>query len=193
LTIFLHSPNQNNELSKIYKSAFADATELFVVSAYLTEWDSSLKLNPNCKKFRLIIGKDFGITRKIACEACIKWLTKGRKYQFMVADNISGFHPKAIFWKNSAGKYFSLIGSSNLTRAAFQNNYEANIYSEISSNEYFLAKKWMAISVYVLVAIVKKRLKIEASLYTILQILSLTLFEKTPLDQLLKNMEMQMD
>ena len=52
---------------------------------------------------------------------------------------------------------------------------------------------WIAISVYVLVAIVKKRLRIEASLYTILQILSLTLFEKTPLDQLLKNMELQMD
>jgi hypothetical protein len=50
---------------------------------------------------------------------------------------------------------------------------------------------WTAITVYVLVAIVKKRLKIEASLYTILQILSLTLFEKTSLDQLLKNMEMQ--
>lgn len=52
---------------------------------------------------------------------------------------------------------------------------------------------WIAISVYVLVAIVKKRLKIEASLYTILQILSLTLFEKTPLDQLLKNMELKKD
>ena len=51
---------------------------------------------------------------------------------------------------------------------------------------------WIAISIYVLVAIVKKRLKIESSLYTILQILSLTLFEKTPLDQLLNNMELQM-
>jgi len=52
---------------------------------------------------------------------------------------------------------------------------------------------WIAITVYVLVAIVKKRLNTEASLYTILQILSLTLFEKTPLDQLLKNSEMQVD
>jgi hypothetical protein len=52
---------------------------------------------------------------------------------------------------------------------------------------------WIAITVYVLVAIVKKRLNTEASLYTILQILSLTLFEKTPLDQLLKNTETQMD
>lgn len=44
---------------------------------------------------------------------------------------------------------------------------------------------WIAVSVYVLVAIVKKRLNISASLYEILQILSLTMFEKTPLDQLL--------
>ena len=44
---------------------------------------------------------------------------------------------------------------------------------------------WIAVSVYVLVAIVKKRLKLSASLYEILQILSLTLFEKIPLDQLL--------
>jgi hypothetical protein len=44
---------------------------------------------------------------------------------------------------------------------------------------------WIAISVYVLVAIVKKRLRIDASLYHSLQILSLTMFERTPLDQLL--------
>ena len=50
---------------------------------------------------------------------------------------------------------------------------------------------WIAIAVYVLVAIVKKRLRVEASLYTILQILSLTLFEKIPLDQLLNNKALQ--
>ena len=44
---------------------------------------------------------------------------------------------------------------------------------------------WIAISIYVLVAILKKRLKLEASLYTILQILSLNLFEKVPLLQVL--------
>lgn len=44
---------------------------------------------------------------------------------------------------------------------------------------------WIAISVYVLVAIIRKRLNIQADLYTILQILSLTLFERTPLYQLL--------
>ena len=45
---------------------------------------------------------------------------------------------------------------------------------------------WIAISVYVLVAIVRKRLGLEASLYQILQILSVTLFEKTPILQALQ-------
>jgi len=50
---------------------------------------------------------------------------------------------------------------------------------------------WIAISVYVLVAIIKKRLNVKASLYTILQIMSLTLFEKTNLNQLLNDTALQ--
>ena len=46
---------------------------------------------------------------------------------------------------------------------------------------------WIAISVYVLVAIIKKELRIERSLYDILQILSLTLFEKIPLFEALND------
>ena len=46
---------------------------------------------------------------------------------------------------------------------------------------------WSAVCVYVLVAIVKKRLTIKASLYEILQILSLTLFEKVPILQFFSN------
>jgi transposase len=42
---------------------------------------------------------------------------------------------------------------------------------------------WIAVSVYVLVAIVKKELQLDASLYTLLQILSITLFEKMPVQQ----------
>jgi len=41
---------------------------------------------------------------------------------------------------------------------------------------------WTAVSVYVLVAIIKKRLNIDASLYTLLQVFSVTLFEKIPLN-----------
>ena len=47
------------------------------------------------------------------------------------------------------------------------------------------AQIWIAICTYVLIAIVKKRLKLPHSLYEILQIMSLTMFETTPIDQLL--------
>lgn len=48
---------------------------------------------------------------------------------------------------------------------------------------------WIAVSTYVLVAIIKKRLQIEASLHSMLQVLSLTLFETTSLVDLLKDIE----
>ena len=49
------------------------------------------------------------------------------------------------------------------------------------------AQIWIAVSVYLLVAIMKKRLKIEASLHTILQVLSVTIFERLPILQALTN------
>ena len=50
---------------------------------------------------------------------------------------------------------------------------------------------WIAVSVYVLVAIVKKRLGLEASLHEILQVLSVTLFEQVPVLQALREIESQ--
>lgn len=44
---------------------------------------------------------------------------------------------------------------------------------------------WSAIAIYLLVAMLNKRLHLEARLHTILQILSLALFEKTPISQAL--------
>jgi transposase len=52
---------------------------------------------------------------------------------------------------------------------------------------------WIAVSVYVLVIIVRKRLGLDASLYQILQILSLTLFEKTPILQALQASDSQQE
>ena len=52
---------------------------------------------------------------------------------------------------------------------------------------------WIAVSVYVLVAIVKKRMTLSASLYEILQLLSLTMFERIPLDQLLTGTVSELD
>ena len=54
------------------------------------------------------------------------------------------------------------------------------------------AQIWSAVCVYVLVAIVKKRLAVKASLYEMLQILSLTLFEKTQLLQLFSGIPQRM-
>ena len=55
------------------------------------------------------------------------------------------------------------------------------------------AQIWIAVSVYVLVALIKKRLNCGMSLYTILQILSLTLFERMHLNQLLSDCETDMN
>ena len=50
---------------------------------------------------------------------------------------------------------------------------------------------WIAVSIYVLVAIAKKKFMLEQSLYEILQILSLSLFEKMPLNQLFQQTQLQ--
>jgi hypothetical protein len=52
---------------------------------------------------------------------------------------------------------------------------------------------WIALSVYVLVAIVKKRLALDVSLYKLLQILSVTLFEKTPISIAVFDADIQFD
>ena len=52
---------------------------------------------------------------------------------------------------------------------------------------------WIAVSVYVLVAIIRKHLGLEVSLYQILQILSVTLFEKTPILQAFQAFDSQPD
>ena len=52
---------------------------------------------------------------------------------------------------------------------------------------------WIAVSIYVLVAIVRKRLGLEISLYQILQVLSVTLFEKMPILQALQPPDSQQD
>jgi Transposase DDE domain len=44
---------------------------------------------------------------------------------------------------------------------------------------------WIAVSVYVLVAIVRKRLKLDASLYTLMQVFSVTVFEKAPVESVI--------
>ncbi len=63
--------------------------------------------------------------------------------------------------------------------------------SERASENAVKTQIWIAVSVYVLVAIVRKQLRLEISLYQILQILSVTLFDKTPLLQALQPIDSQ--
>lgn len=144
MNLILHPQHGDSNLSSYYHRAFTNAVELYIVTAYLTDWDDSLVLNSGCRSFRLIIGKDFGITRKAACTKVMKWLSPNRKSNFLVAEQIGGFHPKAVFWKEVNGDSFGIIGSSNLTLAAFKTNYEANVYGALSQQEYATGKQWVA-------------------------------------------------
>lgn len=144
MEIVLHTSEQRSALRQHYRTAFKDAVELYIVSAYLTEWGVEVKLRPTCKRFRFIIGKDFGITRKDACQDVLKWLPPSQKANFLVADQIIGFHPKVVIWRTSSDQTFMIIGSSNLSRAAFDGNVEANILVEVSKQDFEDAKTWIA-------------------------------------------------
>src|SRR2546430_1237814 len=123
-------------LTALYDRAISEAVELFIVSAYLTEWKPTESLAKDCEEMSFIVGTDFGITRKAACKAVLAWLPEAMKNDFLAADRISGFHPKLVLWKTKAGECHLVLGSSNLTQAAFSTNYEANVFSTIPKDQY---------------------------------------------------------
>jgi hypothetical protein len=141
--LFLHPVVSGQNIAALYKRAFAEAVELYVLSAYLRTWDTTLEINKGCGAFAFIVGSDFGITRKQACLDVLKWLPPQRKPFFLVADAISGFHPKALFWKTDGGQCYSLIGSSNLSDAGWNTNYEANVFAKLSAPEFKTVRAWI--------------------------------------------------
>lgn len=143
MEIILNPNVDKKSLKDYYKKAFKEANEILVVSAYLTTWHIDFVLNKNCNEFSFIIGTDFGITQKQACYKVLKWLPKHFKSDFCAADFTNGFHPKVIIWHKKNGGYYSIIGSSNLTQAAFDTNYEVNVFLKIDSEEYKRIKKWI--------------------------------------------------
>lgn len=141
--ILLPQKSDGLSLEKIYHRAMSRSKELYIVSAYLTDWGIKEPIGDQCESFLFIVGKDFGITRKDACRAVLKWLPADRSQEFMVAESINGFHPKAVFWRELDGKCYALLGSSNLTKAAASTNYEANGFSAISDDQFELSLKWI--------------------------------------------------
>lgn len=143
--ILLSSPTSKNELAESYKCAINDAEELYIASAYLTNWATNVRLNSHCVNLLFLVGTDFGITRKNACKDVLKWLPKKFYGSFLAVPNMNdgGFHPKIVAWKDTQNKCHCIIGSSNLTEAAFNSNYEANVEVSISKEEFIKIRKWI--------------------------------------------------
>jgi len=141
MTIYLN-PSPNLLLYDAYVSAFENASEIFVLSAYLRDW-KKFKLSNECNNATLIVGKDFGITRKKALSDALIWKNEHDDIcHFFVADKIDGFHPKIVMWRQEKER-FLIIGSSNLTVAAFESNYEANVKIKINEKHYQEISNWI--------------------------------------------------
>lgn len=141
------NPNDGEtlQLKDIYSRAFRDATELYIASAYLTDWDKSKKLGKTCKHVVFIVGTDFGLSRKAAMRNVLGWLPKRGSCLFLAAPQVAdcGFHPKVIVWRSKNDRCFAIIGSSNLTRAGFDSNCEANVFAQITDRQFDAIVKWL--------------------------------------------------
>jgi hypothetical protein len=141
----LLSPNDSCALTKLYERAAVQSVDLLIATAFLTGWPVRQKLSKGCKSVLIVVGTDFGLTRKKALTNLLRWVPKDKTYNVLAVPAISGgcFHPKIVAWKDRKGKYFALFGSSNLTAAAFHQNHEANIIQEISEREFRKVKSWL--------------------------------------------------
>ena len=79
-------------------------------------------------------------------------------------------------------------GSFFVTRAKSNSKFRRLVSRPVDCSTGFKSQVWIAVAVYVLVAIIRKRLDLDFSLHSMLQILSVTPFEKVPLFQLLTDM-----
>lgn len=142
-TRILLNPENNRELIKLYERAFQNGTEVFLATAFLTDWGFKVPLNRKCQKFLAIVGTNFGLTRKRACQKLYDWLPRGVAFQAKAFRVVPGktFHPKILVWKEN-DSYFALVGSSNLTSAAMSSNYEINTFNEIDERQYKSIQTW---------------------------------------------------
>jgi predicted SpoU family rRNA methylase len=129
----------------LYGRAFREARELYVASAYLTSWNTQQALAAGCERVVFVVGTDFGITRKAALRQVLKWLPKHGTVVFGAVSGSAtgGFHPKVLLWKTAGGQRRCVIGSSNLSKAAFATNYEANVSLIVSAQEYSRIAAWI--------------------------------------------------
>ncbi len=163
-------------------AAFNLTGAFFVIRARANTRMRRLYSHPVDKATGLVCDQTIVLNGKRSCDAYPDKLRRVRYYDAQTQKNLvfltNNFTLPALSiaqlyrcrWQVEL--FFKWI-KQNLRIKAFYGTSENAVRSQI----------WIAVSVYVLVAIIKKRLGIKASLYTILQILSVTPFEKTPLNQ----------
>lgn len=141
----LLNPIDADRMAAVYKVAATKSTDLLVATAFLTEWPIKVKLNKGCNSLLILIGTDFGLTRKNALHKLLTWIPPEKKSNVLAVPRFAegSFHPKIVAWRDVDAKSYALIGSSNLTNAAFDTNYEANICQEISDKEFAAIRQWL--------------------------------------------------
>jgi hypothetical protein len=65
---------ESEQLRGVYERALGEAEELYLASAYLTDWDLRYRLSPACRNLVILVGTDFGLTRKAALRNVLRWL-----------------------------------------------------------------------------------------------------------------------
>jgi hypothetical protein len=66
-----------------YTQAITEAKELYILTAFLTDWSPQANLNSKCEDLCFIVGTDFGLTKKDACRAVLNWLPRRHKCDFI--------------------------------------------------------------------------------------------------------------
>lgn len=138
---------QPGQLKAAYDRAFKEATELYIASAYLTDWSPSKPVGKQCRHLSFFVGTNFGLSRKSAMLGVLRWLPKKGSFVFnaVLSNGLpGGFHPKIVFWRTTADKYFCVLGSANLSRAAFHDNYEANALMPITKADFEQLRMWLS-------------------------------------------------
>ena len=146
MEIFLSpKPKASEGIRAVYVRALRDAQELYIATAYLLDWDRAYKLNAICERLVFLVGTDFGLTRKNALTHVLNWMPRHVSAAFFgaVPRQDGNFHPKVVAWKDRTGKCYCMIGSSNLSKAAFSENCEANVLTAIPEQEFARIGRWL--------------------------------------------------
>jgi len=179
----------------IMDRGYLDFERLYVLTQLLAFFVTRFKKN---NKFRRIYSHPVDRTDGLRCDQTIMLVTpkslagypeKLRRVKYFDADREKQF----VFLTNNfvlpaltIAKLYKCRWQIELFFKWIKQHLRIKAFYGTSDNA-VKTQIWIAVSTYVLVAIIRKRLHLELNLYTILQILSVTLFEKVPLDQLFAN------